>query len=61
MPLADTRMSGVTPKPVQANIVPVRPKPVITSSHTISTSWREQISRIFGHQPSGGTMTPPTP
>ncbi len=45
MPLASVMKSGVTPSCSQANIVPVRPKPVATSSQISRTPWRSQSSR----------------
>ena len=36
---------GATPSCWQANIVPVRPKPVATSSQISSTPWRSHSSR----------------
>ena len=40
IPLARQSRSGATPSCSQANIVPVRPKPVATSSQISSTPWR---------------------
>ena len=41
-------MSGATPACSQANSVPVRPQPVITSSAMNSTPWRAQIALHLG-------------
>ena len=57
-PLPMVMMSGVTPKCSTAAQVPVRPAPVRTSSHTSSTSWRSQISRMRCQYPAGGTEPP---
>ena len=45
MPFATHIRSGETPSCSQANIRPVRPKPVATSSQISSTSWRSHSSR----------------
>ena len=44
MPLPSTSRSGRTPHCSTANSVPVRPKPVATSSQMRRTSWRRQAS-----------------
>ena len=54
-------MSGTMPSSSQANIGPVRPKPVMTSSATKRMPRSRQASRIAGNQPFGGTMMPPEP
>ncbi len=54
-------MSGTMPSSAQANIGPVRPKPVMTSSATNRMSSSVQTSRIAFIQPGGGTSTPPEP
>ena len=53
--------SGATPSCSQANIGPVRPNPVITSSATNRMSSSRHVARIAAIQPSGGTRTPPEP
>ena len=45
MPLASVIRSGVTPKVVAAKGVPVRPKPVMTSSKISRMPCLSQISR----------------
>ena len=41
-----------------ANIVPVRPKPVITSSAMRTTPWRSQMRLSAGQYSSDGTAAP---
>ena len=53
--LATVNMSGVTPQCSVANILPVRPNPVITSSHIISTPCLSHISRMVGQYSGWGT------
>ena len=57
-PLATVVMSGTTSQCSEANIRPVRPKPVITSSKISSTPCRSQISRTSGQYSGPGTCTP---
>ena len=59
MPLPQQMTSGVTPKVWAANMLPVLPKPVITSSKISSTAWRSQISRSRARYSSVGVMMPP--
>ena len=54
-------MSGTMPSSAQANMGPVRPKPVITSSATNRMSSSRQTARRAAIQPGGGTITPPEP
>ena len=60
-PLAIVMRSGATPSRSQANIGPVRPNAVITSSTTNRMSSSRHASCIAFSQPSGGTITPPDP
>ena len=53
--------SGSTPSASHANIGPVRPKPVMTSSTTKRMSSSRAASRMAFSQPLGGTITPPEP
>ena len=53
--------SGLLPNRSQANQVPPRPKPVMTSSLMMSTSCASQIWRTMGQYSAGGGMTPPVP
>ena len=57
MPLAVTRMSGLTFQWSTENHLPVRPHPAMTSSAIISTPWRSHISRIRGKYSAGGTSS----
>ena len=59
--MASVIRSGSTPSASQANIGPVRPKPVMTSSTTNRMSSSRAASRIAFSQPAGGTITPPEP
>src|SRR5947207_15748048 len=54
-------MSGRTPACSNPKSLPVRPKPVITSSRISSTPYRLQISRTRSRYPSGAGNTPPPP
>ena len=54
-------MSGVTCACSQANIRPVRPKPVSTSSAIISVPWRSHSRRTPARNSGGQTIIPPTP
>ena len=56
IPLAMTRMSGSTSQWRTANISPVRPKPVWTSSAMSRIPCWRVISRSRGRKPGGGTM-----
>ena len=47
MPLAQDIMSGLTPCVCHANILPVRPKPVCTSSKISMIPYLSQISRTY--------------
>ena len=49
----------MTPKVSAANILPVRPIPVMISSKIKRMLWRSQISRRIGRYSSGGSITPP--
>ena len=60
-PLAAARMSGSIPAHWWANIFPVRPTPVCTSSRMRSTPCRSHNSRRALSQPVGATLTPPSP
>ena len=55
MPLAMTRMSGSTSQCWTANISPVRPNPVWTSSAMSRMPCWRVISRSRGRKPGGGT------
>ena len=61
MPLAMTRMSGSTSQWRTAKILPVRPKPVWTSSAMSRIPCSRVISRRRGRNPGGGTRYPPSP
>ena len=61
IPFAIVRMSGTTPSCSTANVVPVRPKPVATSSQTRSAPCRSQISRIRRTYPGGWAIMPSAP
>ena len=52
-------MSGWNPKSIDANIDPMRPKEVMTSSATSRTSYSSQISRTRSKYPAGGGKQPP--
>ena len=54
-------MSGTTSQCSTANILPVRPMPVWTSSAIRSTPKRLQVSRRRGQKSSGGTIAPASP
>ena len=58
MPLAIARRSGDTSSCWQANILPVRPKPVATSSTMSSVPCRSHSSRTRRSQPSGSISMP---
>ena len=58
IPLATVMTSGTTPQCSTANILPVRPKPHITSSSTSRTPYLSQISRSIGQYSSPGTTAP---
>ena len=60
-PLAVVIMSGTMPSSLQANIGPVRPNPVMTSSATKRISSSLQTECMAATQPLGGTRTPPDP
>ncbi len=51
-------MSGVTRQWSTANFLPVRPKPVMTSSAIKSTPCLRQMSATSGQYSSGGTSAP---
>ena len=55
IPLATSRMSGTTPVCSAANIFPVRPIPVCTSSNTSRMPCWSQSARRPGRKPAGGT------
>ena len=59
--LARHRMSGCTFSCSQANILPVRPMPVCTSSRIISAPNSSQSLRTAVKYPCGGRITPPSP
>ncbi|CKR93082.1 Uncharacterised protein [Mycobacterium tuberculosis] len=64
MPLAVQIRSGSRPSGPscsQANIAPVRAKPVCTSSAMNTTWFLRHQSRRAGRNPSAGTMKPPSP
>ena len=61
MPFAVTIRSGTIPSCSQANIAPVRAKPVCTSSAMNTTSLARHQSNSVGRKPSAGTMNPPSP
>ncbi len=61
MPLAVVIRSGTMPSCSQANIRPVRAKPVCTSSATNTMPLSRQKSASAGRKPSPGTMNPPSP
>ena len=52
-------MSGVTPKVFAANMLPVRPKPVMTSSKMSRMLNSSQSCRRIGRYSGGGVMIPP--
>ncbi len=54
-------MSGITSATSQANIGPVRPKPVKISSAIISMPWRVAVSRMRARQRSSWNTMPPAP
>ncbi len=56
IPLASSRMSGTTPECSAANILPVRPMPVCTSSNTSMMPCASQSARSRGRKSAGGTM-----
>ncbi len=58
-PLPEHRMSGTTPKVWAANMSPVLPKPVSTSSKISSTLWRLVMSRRMAKYSSVGVTIPP--
>ncbi len=51
----------MTPDRSTANIRPVRPIPVCTSSAMSRIPWRRQISATSGMNAAGGTTNPPSP
>jgi len=55
MPLATVIRSGTTPVCSIANHLPVRPKPLITSSAISRMPYLSQISRRIGQYSGGGT------
>ncbi len=55
IPLATSRMSGTTPVCSAANILPVRPMPLCTSSNTSRMPCRSHSARSRARKPSGGT------
>ena len=61
MPLATHKISGTTFQCSQANILPVRPMPVCTSSATNRMPCWSQMRRKRGRKSSSGTFTPPSP
>ena len=61
MPLAMDMMSGVTSQCSMQNILPVLPKPDITSSAMRRTSWSSHISLSRGMYSSTGTRIPLLP
>src|SRR5215207_5923035 len=54
-------MSGLTPYCSIPNIVPVRPKPQITSSKMSRMSCSFSTGAMAAQYPWGGTTTPPAP
>ena len=56
--LATVKMSGLTPQCSVANILPVRPKPVMTSSQIMMTPYLSHISRMVGQYSGCGTWMP---
>ncbi len=61
MPLAVTITSGTMPNCSDANMVPVRAKPVCTSSAMKTTPFSLAHACSAGRKPSAGTMKPPSP
>ena len=61
IPLARQTMSPATPQCSEANILPVRPIPLCTSSKTSKTPCSSQRRRRPGKNSGGGTMYPPSP
>lgn len=55
MPFAQDMMSGLTPCVCHANILPVRPKPVCTSSKINMIPYLSQMSRTYRTHSRGGT------
>ncbi len=60
-PLASVMISGSTPQCWYPQSVPVRPKPVWTSSRIRSAPASSQSFLRPGRYPSSGTFTPPSP
>ena len=58
---ATVTRSGSTSKCSIANIRPVRPKPVCTSSATRTIPWRSQSARSPSTNACGAGMKPPSP
>ena len=56
IPLARQTMSPATPQCSEANILPVRPMPLWTSSKTSRTPCSSQSRRRPGRNSGGGTM-----
>ncbi len=56
IPLAASTTSGTTPVCSAANILPVRPMPLWTSSNTRRMPWRSAIARSRRRNSGGGTM-----
>ena len=54
-------MSGRIPNVWDPHMLPVRPKPQITSSATNSMSCSDVTCCTFSKYPFGGTRTPPAP
>ena len=61
MPLAMTIRSGTTDSCSLANMSPVRPKPVCTSSAMNTIPFSRQNAANAGRNPSPGTTKPPSP
>ena len=60
-PLAMVTRSGTTLSCSQANIAPVRAKPLCTSSATNSTPFAVHQADSAGRKPGAGTTKPPSP
>jgi hypothetical protein len=61
MALAQLIMSGLNPNVVVPHVLPVRPKPQITSSAISRTSYFFRTAWIFSKYVAGGGRTPPAP
>ena len=58
--LPSVTASATTPLCWNANILPVRPRPILTSSNTSQMPCRSHSSRSAGRKFAGGTTSPPS-